>query len=412
MIRNANLTKRKNLQSYAIVHANYIRNRTVLFDRDGVQKTRYEWQTGEKPDLSNEPTWGCAGYMRIPDKDRDKVASDKARECFYLGHDIDGKSVLVYVPSLNAVRETGDFVYDEVKTFAPIGAAPQPDDTIGEKPLTQIHTEDHDLPAVVGDNDNEDEEEQTPCYEKPKIGKRVTRSMKHAEDNNQKQHAQSTVSIFSNNGYHPPKSVALVREAFDFVNTAVQTRSLEDLLTQPGAEGEKWQAAAQREYKSHAENNCYEVAIAPDGFNIFKPKTVCAIKSDGTYKVRVTIAAWNAKYGKRQVKDVLGMNVSKISGGYALDMEQYIDTMLEKFGMTDSRDSTIPMCPGLKLSSEQCPNTEGEKQKMRSTPIDNLLGLNYIQQLPYFQRSNQRCPCCLNIWKIQPHHTGMRQKMF
>jgi hypothetical protein len=96
--RGKPLGERKALFTYAIVHAMWIRNRSVPFKRDGVVKTRFEWSTGEAPDLSKLCYWGCPGYVKIPEEIRGDKSSDKCVIGYFLGFDLYGKGTLVYVP--------------------------------------------------------------------------------------------------------------------------------------------------------------------------------------------------------------------------------------------------------------------------------------------------------------------------
>jgi hypothetical protein len=104
------------LHPWAVTHANYIRNRTRLFERNGEFKTRYEWSTKVKPDLSKLCYWGCIGYQKIPDELRKNKQNPKARIGYFMGYDSDGKGTLVYVPSMKKVISTGDFIFDEMAT--------------------------------------------------------------------------------------------------------------------------------------------------------------------------------------------------------------------------------------------------------------------------------------------------------
>ena len=107
------------LHPWAVTHANFIRNRTRLVEREDGIKTRYEWSTSTKPDLSNLCYWGCPGYIRIPEEKRGNKLKEKAMIGYFMGFDQDGKSTLVYIPGKMLVQKTGDFIFDELMDIDP-----------------------------------------------------------------------------------------------------------------------------------------------------------------------------------------------------------------------------------------------------------------------------------------------------
>ena len=86
---------------------------TRLVNRNGVMKTRYEWSTGDRPDISKMCYWGCVGYRRIPDIIRGDKQNNKSQVGYFMGYDY-GKSTLVYIPTKKKVISTGDFIFDEL----------------------------------------------------------------------------------------------------------------------------------------------------------------------------------------------------------------------------------------------------------------------------------------------------------
>jgi hypothetical protein len=101
------------LHPFAVAHAYYIRNRTRLFERNGVKKTRYEWSTGEVPDISKMCYWGCPGYVKMPVELRKNKQDDKCFIGYFMGYDSNTKGTLVYVPGQKKMWSTGDFIFDE-----------------------------------------------------------------------------------------------------------------------------------------------------------------------------------------------------------------------------------------------------------------------------------------------------------
>ena len=57
-----------------------------------------------------------------------------------------------------------------------------------------------------------------------------------------------------------------------------------------------------------------------------------------------------------------------------LSQRQYILNKLDEFSMTDCKPVSTPMLPGLKLTSEQCPQTSEDKEEMKKHPYINAVG--------------------------------------
>jgi hypothetical protein len=53
---------------------------------------------------------------------------------------------------------------------------------------------------------------------------------------------------------------------------------------------------------------------------------------------------------------------------------RYIETVLDRFGMSESKGVETPMNPGEKMSRKMCPTTEKEKSEMAAVPYQSALG--------------------------------------
>ena len=64
-----------------------------------------------------------------------------------------------------------------------------------------------------------------------------------------------------------------------------------------------------------------------------------------------------------------------------LTQEKYIESLLERYNMRESRPASTPLNPGIKLSKEDCPKTPSEKEDMSHVPYRELIGsLMYLAQ--------------------------------
>src|SRR6188768_2842720 len=53
---------------------------------------------------------------------------------------------------------------------------------------------------------------------------------------------------------------------------------------------------------------------------------------------------------------------------------RYIEESLARYGITDSRTHPTPLSSGIKLSKDDCPQTESEKSSMHNYPYQSLIG--------------------------------------
>ena len=73
---------------------------------------------------------------------------------------------------------------------------------------------------------------------------------------------------------------------------------------------------------------------------------------------------------------LLGVEISRdrVNRTICLSQKQYILNKLHEFKMADCNPIGTPMLPGLKLSSEQCPQTSDDKEEMKNIPYINAVG--------------------------------------
>ena len=68
------------------------------------------------------------------------------------------------------------------------------------------------------------------------------------------------------------------------------------------------------------------------------------------------------------------MRIIRYRDRIEMDLEQYIDKMLDKFKLTDCRVSDLPAVTSVQLSQEQCPSKEEERLYMYNIPYRELIG--------------------------------------
>ena len=71
----------------------------------------------------------------------------------------------------------------------------------------------------------------------------------------------------------------------------------------------------------------------------------------------------------------IGLEIDQCQqGSIVISQTSYIEEVLDRFNMQDSRPVLMPATPGTRLSSDQCPQTEAEKDAMADVPFKQLIG--------------------------------------
>ena len=58
----------------------------------------------------------------------------------------------------------------------------------------------------------------------------------------------------------------------------------------------------------------------------------------------------------------------------SLNQRKYVETVLQRFNMQESKLVKVPILVGVKLSIEQCPKTQEEEEDMSRVPYANVVG--------------------------------------
>ena len=75
-------------------------------------------------------------------------------------------------------------------------------------------------------------------------------------------------------------------------------------------------------------------------------------------------------------KKILGMSITRDrkNGKLWLSQQKYIEKVLERFSMSNSKPVSTPLASHFKLSSQQCPTSEKEKAEMKKIPYASAVG--------------------------------------
>ena len=79
------------------------------------------------------------------------------------------------------------------------------------------------------------------------------------------------------------------------------------------------------------------------------------------------------------VKQIFGMRITRSSGVLRLSWEEYVKKVLSRFSMSDTKPVSNPLVSHFKLSNEQSPITEQERDHMAKVPYAFAIGsLMYV----------------------------------
>ena len=93
-------------------------------------------------------------------------------------------------------------------------------------------------------------------------------------------------------------------------------------------------------------------------------------------KVKIQLATQFQMKDLRKVQYALGIKIIRDRKHkiIALSQENYIDSILSKYNMQDSKKGFTPFRYGINLSQDQCSKTTEEKEYMKTVPYASAVG--------------------------------------
>ena len=75
------------------------------------------------------------------------------------------------------------------------------------------------------------------------------------------------------------------------------------------------------------------------------------------------------------VNYILGMEIKidQVKGKLWLNQRKYVETILRRFNMQDSKVVKVPIPVGVSLSTEQCPTTQEQEEDMPCVPYASAI---------------------------------------
>ena len=95
-----------------------------------------------------------------------------------------------------------------------------------------------------------------------------------------------------------------------------------------------------------------------------------------------------------------------------LSQAAYIDKVLTRFSMDNSKKGLLPFRHSLVFSKEQCPKTQEERSRMEGIPYASAVGILYMQCYALDQVSALPLAWLAGINRIQVQSTGQPLSIF
>jgi hypothetical protein len=132
-------------------------------------------------------------------------------------------------------------------------------------------------------------------------------------------------------------------------------------------------------FKSFTKDPCIYIKRGPDGGLMIiclyvDDVLICTANNKYLRKLKADLNTRYKLNDMGQVTKFLGIRFHQTGNLLELDLEEYIDKMLCKFGLTDCIISPVPAVTSVVLSRAQCPETGEEKREMSAVPYRELVG--------------------------------------
>ncbi|KAJ9552557.1 hypothetical protein OSB04_016602 [Centaurea solstitialis] len=373
---------------HALETAAHILNRAPT---KSVEKTPYELWKGKKPNISFLKIWGCEVYVKRPTSEKLKPKSDK---CFFVGYPKTTVGYYFYNPEENKVfvARNGKFLEEKFLSL---------ENTRKDVDL-QVVDEENTTPVVEPEIQHNNVEPQSEPIEEVQT-QDLRRSSRDSGDLNEPTSYGEAVSGSESEQWQE----ALKAEMQSMYDN--QVWELTDLPQHCKAVGRKWVFKKKTDMDGNV--HTFKARLVAKGFTqthgIDYDETFSPVAMLKSIRILVAISAYfNYEIWQMDVKtaflngkltedvymeqpegfeDPKNPNKHLEAGTYTLmrnrskrliglSQSTYIDKILKKFRMDESKKGFIPMQHGIVLSKTQCPVSSQDHDKMKSVPYASAIG--------------------------------------
>ncbi|KAL4361053.1 hypothetical protein GQ457_04G019690 [Hibiscus cannabinus] len=358
---------------YALETAAFTLNRVPS---KSVQKTPHEMWTGRRPNMSFMKIWGCKAYVK---HQMSTKLEPKSEKCTFVGYPKETKGYYFYNENKVFVARTGVFLEKEFLTNSGKGR------NIELKEVQQqqdIETEVEGISQVVEENPTDLETQPL---------RRSTRER-----------------------YEPERYGFLVTTHGDVILVDQdEPKTYQEAVASP--DSEKWLEAMRSEMDSMSDNQVWTLVEPPEGIKpigckwvfkktdmdgnvqTYKGRLVAKVAAFHDYEIwqmDVKTAFLNGKLEedvymtqpegfcnsrecqKGEAAYILGVKIYRDRSRRlpGLSQSTYIDKVLKRFSMEESKRGFLPMRHVISLSKEMCPSTPQETERMSQIPYASAIG--------------------------------------
>ena len=317
----------------------YVRNRLIT---SALQKSPFEKETGNAPDLSEIRVFGCIAYpfKNKGERDGSGKLADRARKGIFVGYPRESKGWRVYVPDDNRIVKSHTVCFDEAtpggvlmrrhnmvadseEEWLPARhTSAETTDSTRQCGTEQMDTDTTEIgsslvPAPLRNRQHHPEAVPTPTQPTARVPTKTTATSSNATSTT----AQTTTSRTTRSGRQsrPPtdwfiasdtSSSAALHAGHDGDGSS-STSGIQSALPDPQTvreaqqqpDWDHWQAAIERECKSLSDMGTYEIVPRPDGKPLVDSKWVFVKKFDQhghliKYKARLVARGFTQRPGQ------------------------------------------------------------------------------------------------------------------
>ncbi|KAL4278070.1 hypothetical protein GQ457_03G015140 [Hibiscus cannabinus] len=172
-----------------------------------------------------------------------------------------------------------------------------------------------------------------------------------------------------------------------------EPKTYQEALASP--DSEKWHEAMRSEMDSMSENQvwtlqasrswnlCFNEAIQEFGFIRNEDEPCVYKKFSGSivsflilYSIKTWLSSFFSMKDLGEAAYILGVKIYRDRSRRLLGLSQstYIDKVLKRISMEESKRGFLPMRHGISLSKEMCPSTPQERERMSEIPYASAIG--------------------------------------
>nr|GEX50865.1 hypothetical protein [Tanacetum cinerariifolium] len=166
-------------------------------------------------------------------------------------------------------------------------------------------------------------------------------------------------------------------------NVEVEEHSLGDLnepanykvaLSDP--EFEKWIVAMNAEMQSMYDNKVWRLVVLPPNAKVVKSKWIYKKKTDMDGKVKTYLGKCFSMKDLGEAAFILGIKIYRDRSRRLIEISQnaYLDKILKRYRMDNSKRGSIPIQIDLHLSKSKCATTSAEMKRMQNVPYASAVG--------------------------------------